>query len=282
MDIKGKRAVVTGGARGIGFAIVRRLIREGCIVTIWDLKEDVIAEAMKDVAVAFGPAAAEGLFGHVCDVTDPARVLLLADTARNEMGGVDILINNAGYLSPGDFLDGPVENWIRTLDINVNALVYTTHAFLPAMYERNSGHIVNISSAAGLIGVPGLAVYSASKWAVLGLTESLRHEAHNRGKTGVRFSSIHPNYVRTGLFAGARLSGIGSLIFPQVPDHDVVAKAVVVSALKKGRHSPKRPRTVRLSLVFRGILPDFLFQKLVRFLGVASSMSTWKGCRDEK
>jgi all-trans-retinol dehydrogenase (NAD+) len=145
------------------------------------------------------------------------------------------------------------------------------------MYGRNEGHVVNISSAAGMLGVAGLAVYAASKWAVRGLTESLRHEAWNLGKRGVRFSSVHPSYVAEGLFAGARMRGLGALIVPRIRNHDVVAKAIVEAALKRGRNSPKRPRSVRAADFFRGVLPDSLFQRLIRILNVHRSMSTWKG-----
>jgi all-trans-retinol dehydrogenase (NAD+) len=270
MKIKNMRAVVTGGAMGIGLATAKRLAREGCRITLWDKDEEALAKAAKEL----GPVP---FFGYTCDVTDRDRVFVLADRANRDMGGVDILVNNAGFLAGGNFLDRPVEDWVKTMDVNLNALLYTTYAFLPGMYQRDSGHIVNISSAAGTLGVPGLAVYSASKWAVWGLTESLRHEAWNLGKRGVRFSSIHPSFVATGLFAGAKIAGLGGIIVPRIKDHDSVAAAVVESALKKGRYSPKRPRSVRIAVFFRGLLPDFIFQRVVRLLGVHHGMSTWKG-----
>ncbi len=279
MNIHGKRAVVTGAAMGIGFETARRLMAEGCTVTIWDLDEESLKRAVGELGGTSGSGSAGGekVFGHVCDVTNPDRVKELAETAVREMGGVDILVNNAGYLAAGNFLDKPADLWAKTMDVNVNALFHSIHAFLPAMYERNSGHIVNISSAAGVLGVPGLAAYSASKWAVLGLTEALRHEALNLGKTGVRFSSIHPSYVASGLFAGARLRGLGGLIVPPIPTHDVVAEAIVEGALKKGKSIVFRPRSVRTAPLLRGILPERLFRWFIRFLNVHTSMSTWKG-----
>ncbi|MCX7786309.1 MAG: SDR family NAD(P)-dependent oxidoreductase [Spirochaetes bacterium] len=270
--LEGKHAVVTGAARGIGFSIAKRLVEQGCFVSLWDVDSPALEEA-KERLIAFSPK----IRTRICNVTSPTDVHQTAQKDLSDFGSVEILINNAGYLAPGNFLDQPTEQWIRTLEVNVHGLIHTIHEFLPHMYERNEGHIVNISSAAGLLGVPGLAVYSASKWAVWGLTEALRQETWNLGKRGVRFSSIHPSYVATGLFAGAKLTGIGSLIVPRLSSHDVVAKAVVVDALGKGRHCPKRPRSVRSALVFRALLPDFLFQHLLRVLGVHASMSTWKG-----
>ena len=263
-------ALVTGGAMGIGFATTKRLLQEGAIVTIWDLNAQALEEAVRRLS-EYGT-----VYAHPCDVTDQPRVLELAATARKEMGRVDIVINNAGFVKGGDFLERPVADWEKTIDVNFTALLYVTAALLPDMYERNFGFIVNISSAAGMIGVPNLAVYSATKWAVWGLTESLRMEAHNRGKNGVKFASIHPCFLAKGMFEGAQLGIPGRWIVPLVKDHDVIAKAIVESALKKERYSPKRPRTLKLVLMMRS-LPDTWFQWLLRVLGVAQSMKTWRG-----
>lgn len=272
MDLKSKCAIVTGGAMGIGLATARRLIKEGCAVTIWDIQP-----ATLDAARAELQAGGGRVFTHVCDVTDKSRVYELAQKAKEEMGKVDILINNAGYVMGGDFLAQPDEVWEKTIAVNVTSMIYTIRAFLPGMYERNSGHVVNISSAAGTIGVPDLAIYAATKWAVWGLTESMRLEAWNKNKSGVKWSSIHPSYIAQGMFAGAKLKGIGGLLVPLLKDHDVVAKAIVEGALKKGKYSPKRPRTVNLTIRLRGLFPDVLFQKLMVFMGITQSMKSWKG-----
>lgn len=272
MKLNGKRAVVTGGAAGIGLATASRLLDAGCVVTIWDVDADALASARGVLRKNGGTVHA-----RICNVADRESVGAAVRAAEQEMGGIDILINNAGHLAPGDFLDQPVEVWQRTIEVNVDGILLTTHAVLPGMFSRNSGHIVNISSAAGMLGVAGLAVYAASKWAVWGLTESLRHEAWNLGKRGVRFSTVHPSYVAEGLFAGARMRGLGALIVPRIRDHDVVARAIVEAALIRGRNSPKRPRSVRAAVFFRGVLPDSLFQRLIRVLNIHRSMSTWRG-----
>jgi all-trans-retinol dehydrogenase (NAD+) len=145
------------------------------------------------------------------------------------------------------------------------------------MNKRNLGHIVNISSAAGILGVPGISVYSASKWAVWGLTESLRLESFNQGNHGLRWSSIHPSYLAHGMFEGAKLNFLGNMIVPLVKNHEVIAKAIVFGALKKGKSVVRRPRTLRIAILLRGLLPEFLFQKLMILLGVNRSMKTWKG-----
>lgn len=276
MELKGKTAVITGGAMGIGLATAKRLIKENCTVTIWDINEQALKQAKEELERSGGK-----VFTHVCNVTDKDKIKELAATAYNEMGSVDILINNAGYVKGGEILDQPAEIWDATININLNALVYTIQAFLPKMYERNLGYIVNISSAAGTIGVPGLAVYCATKWGVWGLTESLRFEALNNNKTGVKYSSIHPGYIASGLFEGAKLGFPGNIIVPLVKDHDVIAKAIVEGALKKEKYSPKRPVTLNLNLRLRALFPDKLFQKLLILMGVPQSMKTWKGRKQE-
>ena len=272
MELKGKGAVVTGGAMGIGLATAKRLIREGCAVTIWDLNASALGEAKKELEAMGGR-----VFAHVCDVTDKARVYELANTAAAEMGQVDILINNAGYVMGGDFLEQPDEVWEKTIDVNLTSMIYTIKAFLPAMYERNSGHIVNISSASATLGVPCLSMYAATKWGVWGLTESMRFEAWERGKKGVKWSSIHPSYIAKGMFEGAKLGFLGNLIAPLLKDHDVIAEAIVESALKQGRYAPIRPRTVRLMVLLRGLVPSELYQWVVDLIGVTGSMKCWVG-----
>ena len=276
MNLKGKTAIVTGGAMGIGLATSKRLVKEGCIVTIWDVNEVEMTKAKTELENLGGR-----VFTYKCDVTDKARVFQLVEQAKTDMDHIDILINNAGYVKGGDFLDQSLESWQRTIDVNLNAVIYATHAVLPQMYERNSGHIVNISSAAGIIGVGGLSVYAATKWAVWGLTESLRFETWSLGKKGIKWTSIHPSYLAQGLFEGAKLNFLGNLIVPLVKSHDVVAKAIVNDALKKGKYVVRRPRSLRLSIILRGILPDFLFQKMLVMMGVHTSMHGFKG-REEK
>jgi all-trans-retinol dehydrogenase (NAD+) len=272
MDLSGKIAVITGAGMGIGLATARRLVGQGCAVAIWDINRSALDAASTELRGLGGKVA-----DLICDVSDAGAVRAAADQTVRELGPVDILINNAGYVRGGDLLDVPESELTKTVAVNLTALLHTTRAFLPGMYERNLGHVVNISSAAGILGVPDMAAYSAAKWGVWGLTESLRHEARNRGKLGVRFSSIHPSYIATGMFEGARMRGLGALLVPQVKDHDVIARCIVEGALKKGKSRLIRPRSVWLAILLRGLLPDSWFQAAIRLLDVHRSMSSWKG-----
>jgi all-trans-retinol dehydrogenase (NAD+) len=270
-DLNGKKALVTGGAMGIGFATGKRLLGEGCEVTIWDMNAQALEQARKELS-SHGRVHA-----RVCDVTDKPRVQELCREAVDDMGQVDILVNNAGYVRSGRFCEHPVEDWERETAVNVTSMYYTIHALMPGMLERNLGHIVNISSAAGIIGVPDVAVYCATKWAVWGLTESLRFEALRDGKTGVRFTSIHPHFLKTGMFEGGKLNMIGELVVPRVENHDVVARAIVEKAIKKNRNVVKIPSTLQLAVIGRALLPDPLFGMVLRILGINQGMAHWTG-----
>jgi len=191
MDLSGKIAVITGAAMGIGLATARRLVRAGCAVAIWDINEAALESACTELRGMGGK-----VLGQLCDICDQAAVQACAERTVRELGPVDILINNAGYVRGGDLLDVPEDTLAKTVEVNLTSLLYTTRTFLPGMYERNLGHVVNISSAAGILGVPGMAAYSAAKWGVWGLTESLRHELETSGSP-IGVTLVHPGGVRT-------------------------------------------------------------------------------------
>jgi len=270
-DLKGKKALVTGGAMGIGLATCKRLLREGCEVTVWDMNARALEEAKRELSL-LGKVHA-----YTCDVTDKPRVLELCRQAEKDMGQVDILVNNAGYVRSGRFCDHPIEDWERETDVNLTSMYYTIHALMPGMLRRNLGHIVNISSAAGVIGVPDLAVYCATKWAVWGLTESLRFEALRDGKRGVRFTSIHPHFLKTGMFEGGKLNFLGEIIVPRVETHDKVAEAIVEKALKRNRNVVKIPVTLHIGVIARAFLPDFILGVVLRIMGIGQGMAHWVG-----
>lgn len=274
VPLDGAHAIVTGAARGIGYATCRRLLAAGAYVSMWDRHEEALRIAVESLTE--GGAAGDHIATAVVDVTDSTALSRAYEEGRSRFGAVDVLINNAGHLAPGRLDDQEIDVWRTTIAVNVDAVIALSRLVIPEMYRRRRGHIVNISSAAGAIGVPNLAVYSASKWAVWGFTEALRGEAREHN---VLVSSVHPSYVATGMFAGARLRGLGNLIVPRLPDHDVVAEAIVEAALRRGRTRIMRPRSVRLAVLLRGILSDGAFNALIRLLGVWDSMSGWHGRR---
>lgn len=272
IKLKGKKAIVTGGAMGIGLATCKRLLRESCDVTIWDLSESAMEKAKKELADLGGT-----LFTYACDVSNKDRVNELVEQANKDMGQIDILINNAGYVRHGMFWEIPVEDSIRQMDVNVNALMYAIHAVLPQMMERDSGHIVNVSSGVAFASAPGLAAYTTSKWAVWGLTDVLRLEVMTAGKKGVKFTSVHPGNILEGMFEGFKLNLLGRLMVPPVKNHDVIAKGLVNSGLKKGRHLVVRPRALYSSMIMRGLIPDKILGKIVLSLGIGDCVKDFTG-----
>jgi 3-oxoacyl-[acyl-carrier protein] reductase len=186
----GKRAVVTGGAAGIGLAVAKRLAAEGAVVAIWD-RDAAQIEAAES---ALGSAVS----GFVVDVAEASSVEAAArDTARH-FGGIDILVCSAGITGPNTTLWAyPVEDWQRVIDVNLNGVFYCNKAVAPLMLEGQYGRIVNIASVAGKEGNPNASAYSASKAAVIGLTKSLGKEL---AKTKITVNCVTPAAVRTAIF----------------------------------------------------------------------------------
>jgi 2-dehydro-3-deoxy-L-rhamnonate dehydrogenase (NAD+) len=181
-----RRAVVTGGSSGIGWAIASRLAAEGAAVSVWDRDKPNAA------------SNSGSLTSLQLDLTDAAAVeRATADTA-SRLGGIDILVCSAGVAGfNATVWEYPLEEWRAVFDINVNALFYCNRYIVPHMRAQNYGRIVNIASIAGKEGNPNASAYSASKAAVIGLTKSLGKEL---AKSGITVNAITPAAVRTPIF----------------------------------------------------------------------------------
>ncbi len=189
LDLKGRRAVITGGASGIGFAIAQRVIASGGKVTMWD-RDDA---ALQAAATALG-APAQGV---VVDVTNQASVQAAVQQTLKQ-GDIDILVNSAGITGPNVKLwDYPLADWQEVMQINLNGLFLCCREVVPHMRGRNYGRIVNIASVAGKEGNPNASAYSASKAAVIALTKSLGKELAD---SGVRVNCVTPAAVKTAMF----------------------------------------------------------------------------------
>ncbi len=190
IDLDGRQAVVTGGARGIGRAIAERLLASGASVTLWDRDAGEI-EATRE---ALGPGAG----GVVVDVAEPGSVERAAVETIGSAGRIDILVNNAGIAGPNATTwEYPIDEWRQVIDIDLNGVFYCCRAVVPHMIERGYGRIVNIASIAGKEGNPNASAYSAAKAGVIGLTKSLGKELADRD---IAVNCITPAAARTRIF----------------------------------------------------------------------------------
>jgi 2-hydroxycyclohexanecarboxyl-CoA dehydrogenase len=190
MRFEGKIALVTGGASGIGAATVRRLAAEGARVAVTDLNE----EGARDVA-----GELDGV-GLRMDVTDVDSVLAAVAAATEQLGPIDVLVNNAGTDLFSFFVKTDPGLWDFVLGVNLRGVLAVTHAVLPGMQERRSGAIVNVASEAGRVGSQGSAVYSAAKAGVIGFTKAIAREA---ARYRVRVNAVAPGPIETPLLNAA-------------------------------------------------------------------------------
>ena len=188
----GQVAAITGAARGIGKETARAFLREGMKVAIGDLD----AELTRQTAEELG----SGAFGFGLDVTRRGSIEQFVDAVENDLGPIDVWVNNAGIMPLGRFLDEDDATAQRMIDINLHGVIWGMKVVLPRMVARNRGHVVNVASQAGRYGTPGGATYSATKHAVIGLSESVRGELRHEG-ADVAISYVLP-YAQHGAGLG--------------------------------------------------------------------------------
>jgi len=190
LDLKGRTAIVTGGAQGIGLAIVKRLLASGASVRIWDRDAKLLQQTLSTLS---GPVS-----GDAVDVTDPDSVQKAVASAVSGLGRIDVLVNNAGIAGlNAPTIKYPIEEWERVLRINLTSQFLCCRAVAPHMVKQQYGRIVNISSVAGKEGNPNAVAYSASKAGVIALTKSLGKEL---ARDGVCVNCITPTAAKTAIF----------------------------------------------------------------------------------
>lgn len=266
--IRNTSVLVTGGARGIG-----RLMGDLCLnagaskLILWDIDKEKLKETTRELR-----AMHHEVHPYQVDVGNPEEVRSTALKVKKEVGRVDILINNAGIITGKENFSRFTHEAIdKTMVINANAYMHVTLEFLPDMIQNHSGHIVNIASAAGMLSNPGMSVYCASKWAVIGWSESMRIEQDNE-KTGVRVTTVTPSYINTGMFTGVTAPTVLPIMRPE----KLAAK--VVRAIRTDRLFVRAPFMVKILPFTKGILPVRWFDLIVgQWLGVYSSMKGFTG-----
>ncbi|XBB69923.1 SDR family oxidoreductase [Nocardioides sp. WV_118_6] len=232
IDLAGAHVALTGGARGIGRATVEAFLARGAKVSFGDL----------DLDTARATAAATGASAHLLDVADRASYDAFVEAAEAEHGPVDVLVNNAGIMPNGAFLDMDPALDRLMMEVNVHGVLHGMRRVLPGMVERRRGHVVNVASLAGKFPIPGLAVYNASKFAVVGLTAATRLEM---APHGVTLTAVLPSAVDTDLASGLDMKPIPKVSPQRIADAVVgsvrsrdaeIAVPGYVGALAAGSH----------------------------------------------
>ena len=203
-QFKDKICVITGAGSGIGAACARAMAAEGAIIIGTDLRKEMLAETKAAIEADGGR-----MDNYMVDVADRDAMFDLAAKVEKKHGPADLILNNAGVAFGAPVAEMSIDDFKWLMDINVWGVVHGTQAFLPHFIAKNSGHVANVSSIFGLIGIPTQSAYNAAKFAVLGFSEALRHEMR---ETGVNVSTIHPGGINTNIVRHAR--------FQQGPDAD--------------------------------------------------------------
>jgi NAD(P)-dependent dehydrogenase (short-subunit alcohol dehydrogenase family) len=268
-DLKNKIVLVTGAATGVGEAAALAFAREGCDLVLATRKNADGLKATADKIKAMG----RKVITVMADVSRREDVERLCQTALKEMGRVDILMNNAGVALIAEFTDTTLEDWEKIMGVNFWGPVYTIHYLLPHMIERKSGHIVNVSSAAGLNAPPAASAYSASKFGLVGLTEVLRTEVE---RFGIGVTAVCPSVIRTNIFDATQVKGFKKevaqppAIFRKTPAKaasEIIGAVkrnqalLVITANAKAFYYTKRISPAMFRLVARGMLREFLKKK---------------------
>jgi len=215
MELYGKTAIVTGGARGIGAAIARSLVAEGARVVI----ADVLDGEAKGLAEELGERA---MFAHL-DVTDPAHWSAVVEAAERTYGPVSILVNNAGIVEYGTIEEQTPESFRHVLDVNLHGAWLGMRATLPSLRRAGGGCVVNVSSTAGLVAYTNLGGYVSSKWALRGLTKTAALEF---APYGIRVCSVHPGPIRTPMTADTSEEFAAMQPIPRFGEPEEVARMV--------------------------------------------------------
>jgi NADP-dependent 3-hydroxy acid dehydrogenase YdfG len=247
--LAGQTAAITGAARGIGRATAQALLRQGMKVAIGD----VDLPAARQTASELGPSTV----ALPLDVTDHASFTAFLDRAEEQLGPVDVLVNNAGIMQIGRFIDEDDLTARRMVDINIHGVILGMKLALQRMVPRDRGHIVNISSQAGKFGAPGGATYSATKHAVVGLTEAVRGELRLMG-AHIDLSYVMPFVVNTELGSGlGEARGMKSLQPTDVAD-------AIVDALQHAIVDVWVPRSSKRTNTLGVLLPRALSEGMAR------------------
>jgi len=269
-SLAGSTVLITGAAMGMGKMYAHLAVQDHAAhVVLWDVNAELLQEAVAELE-----GRGSAIHSYVVDVSTLEAIEEAAEKVRNDVGTPDILINNAGIVRGKYFWEHDQRADIAaTMAVNTLALMHITREFLPAMIDGGrTSRIVNVASAAGLLANPRMSVYSSSKWAVIGWSDSLRLELLQAGHHHIKVTTFCPSYIKTGMFDGAR----GPLLTPLMEPSAVTER--VWRAMKEGTPILMMPWTVKLSTALRGVLPIAAWDVVAgRVFGVYKSMEHFTG-----
>lgn len=256
-DFAGKTVLITGGSRGLGLVLARGFAAEGARVAVCARDPKELERARADLASRGADA-----FAFPCDVTDRAQVRELVEVVTRHFGRVDVLVNNAGVIQVGPVEEMTLEDYEQAMAVHFWGPLYATLAVLPQMRARREGRVVNVSSVGGKISVPHLVPYSASKFALAGLSDGLRAEL---AKDGVVVTSVFPGLMRTGSPRNASFKGqhraeyAWFAISDSLPVSSINAEraaAQIIDACRQGRAELVITTQAQLAVKFRALFPE--------------------------
>jgi len=271
-NVKGEKVLITGAGSGLGRLMSQRFAQLGCTLVLVDVNQSAneeTASMLREYGVS--------THAYTCDLSKREDVYRVMNKVKEEVGDIDILINNAGIVTGYKILQCPDELMQKTMDVNVTAHFWTVKSVLPSMLSRNHGHIVSIASGAGLFGVSGVVDYCASKFGAVGFDEALRSEIASLGKTGVHTTVICPYFIQTGMFAGI-VTRFPSMLPFMEPEY-VVGR--ILDGVLCNQPIVLIPRVLYIFLALRNLLPVKALTVANDFFGLNKSMEDFKGRRKD-
>lgn len=272
-SVKGKTVVITGGAMGMGKIYAERAVDEGAAaVILLDVNADTMAATVRELEVR--AATDTSIRSYVVDLASRKDIAAVAAKIRKDVGDPDVLINNAGIIRSSFFWEhDPAKDIELTMNINALAAMYLSREFLPGMIAKGSQcRILNIASAAGTLSNPRMSVYAASKWAMIGWSDSVRLELVRAGYGHVKVTTFAPSYISTGMFEGVR----GPLLTPIMTPKKATDAAW--RAMLRGKPLLMKPWTVGLGRALKGLMPTRAWDVVAgRVFKVYSSMDEFTG-----
>jgi all-trans-retinol dehydrogenase (NAD+) len=264
-DFNNKTVLITGAAHGIGKLMAEKAAALGATLVINDVNGERLGKTADEIR-----QNGTTVFTHAFDISDRQAVYTAAEEIISEAGKIDILINNAGVVFTGEILTITDEMHIKQVEINLLGTLWMIKAFVPDMVKRNEGHIVNIASSAGLLAIPGMGIYSATKHALMGLNEAFRNELRNNDSK-IRTTVVCPYIIKTGMFEGMKTPFWQPGLKPEA-----MADAVI-NGILKNREMIIKPWTAYIPPIVKALFPPIVMDLTSKLMGFNKAIYSCNG-----